>query len=71
MLIEYLLLIDDGRCVIDVVPGHKTIISEQSSFEEIRVAATRVMETCVDPPQKVSRGGYVGSVGMIFSPLPV
>ena len=61
------LLTDDGQCVVDLVHGGGKIPYDMTSFEEIRKAATRIMETCVDAkknPRDTGRGGYKGGIGM-------
>lgn len=60
-------MVVDGKCVIDVVPGARKPSYDISSFEEIRQAATRIMESCVDAtpnPRNTGRGGYMGGIGM-------
>ncbi|KAL8904287.1 MAG: hypothetical protein Q9171_007103 [Xanthocarpia ochracea] len=59
----------DGRCAIDIVHGYNALTSDIATFEDIRQAATKAMEGCVENPRPGSgepftrRGGYVGGVG--------
>lgn len=54
--------IDDGQCVIDVVTYYP-YISDFASLLEIRYAAERVLETCIDPVGSPAQGGLVADVG--------
>ena len=56
------LLIGDGKCAIDVVHGFNKPKFDFSSFEEIRMAATRIIETCVDATEN-PQGGSLGGIG--------
>lgn len=54
--------VDDGKCVIDVFYG-KAGNHDFASFLEIRNAAEKVMQSCIDTPKEPSEGGYVGGQG--------
>ena len=56
------MLIDDGQCAIDVVSYHPQN-SDFASPLEIRSAAERVMEKCIDPVGSPAKGGFVANVG--------
>ena len=65
-------MVGDGKCVIDVVPGAYKAWYDITSFEEIRQAATRIIESCVDAtpnPRNTGRGGYIGEIGMLVTCL--
>ena len=55
--------IDDGQCVVDV--QHRQGQNyDFASFAEIRSAAEKVMQRCIDPINVPAIGGYIGNVGM-------
>ena len=55
--------IDDGQCVIDVIP-RQDHSSDLASFLEIKNAAEIVIEKCIDSLSSPAQGGFVGNVGM-------
>ena len=56
-------LIDDGRCVIDVIYNQGRS-SDLASLFDIAVAAEQVMKKCLDPPNKLTSGGTIKRIGM-------
>ena len=56
------MVVDDGKCVVDVVLKGDAVSDYASPFE-IREAAERVMQHCVDAPKEPSEGGDIGFIG--------
>lgn len=65
-------MIDDGKCIIDVV--HKAgKVSDFASVNEVTGAAQKVLSDCVYSGQP-HRGGMIGDVGTNYHPslqLPI
>ena len=57
--------LEDAACAIDVVHD-KDKISDYASYNEIRAAASRVIDTCVESGTP-NTGGLVKKVGMSSS----
>ena len=54
----------DGKCAIDIVHNNSSAIFDYATFEDIRKAATRIMEHCVENRGDGGEGGFVGRIGM-------
>ncbi|KAI4198273.1 MAG: hypothetical protein LQ346_002813 [Caloplaca aetnensis] len=60
-----MLLAGDGRCVIDVVRRTNTVTTlDYATFGQIREAAMKIIQVCIDGRAINDRGGFVGEVGM-------
>ncbi|KAL8749643.1 MAG: hypothetical protein Q9184_006728 [Pyrenodesmia sp. 2 TL-2023] len=58
----------DGRCAIDVVRRADTKTLDYASFAQIQVAASTIMQMCIDGRGINDRGGFVGQVVRKYDP---
>lgn len=56
-------MIGDGKCVIDIVHRINGPSFDYATFDDIRIAATKIFQTCVDGIGHSKRGGFIGKVG--------